>query len=54
MIIKAEGDLVADVEGISLYQGANIHGKKQDLLVVSSQGNNCYLLYLRTGGTFPH
>ncbi|BFL84133.1 hypothetical protein LFREDSHE_25830 [Shewanella baltica] len=45
LIIKAEGDLVADVEGISLYQGANIHGKKQDLLVVSSQGNNSYLLY---------
>ena len=36
---------VADVEGISLYQGANIHGKKQELLVVSSQGNNSYLLY---------
>lgn len=33
------------MEGISLYQGANIHGKKQDLLVVSSQGNNSYLLY---------
>ncbi|WP_259565417.1 phytase [Shewanella baltica] len=45
LIIKAEGDLVADVEGISLYQGASIHGKKQDLLVVSSQGNNSYLLY---------
>lgn len=45
LIIKAEGDLVPDVEGISLYQGANIHGKKQDLLVVSSQGDNSYLLY---------
>ncbi|MDT3280522.1 phytase [Shewanella scandinavica] len=45
LIIKAEGDLVADVEGISLYQGATIKGKKQDLLVVSSQGNNSYLLY---------
>uniref|UniRef100_UPI004048CEBF phytase n=1 Tax=Shewanella baltica TaxID=62322 RepID=UPI004048CEBF len=45
LIIKAGGDLVADVEGISLYQGASIHGKKQDLLVVSSQGNNSYLLY---------
>ena len=45
LIIKAEGDLVADVEGISLYQGATIHGKKQDLLVVSSQGDNSYLLY---------
>lgn len=45
LIIKAEGDLVSDVEGISLYQGANIHGKKQDLLVVSSQGDNSYLLY---------
>jgi 3-phytase len=29
LIIKAEGDLVADVEGISLYQGANIHGKNK-------------------------
>ena len=45
LIIKAEGDLVPDVEGISLYQGATIHGKKQDLLVVSSQGDNSYLLY---------
>ena len=45
LIIKAEGDLVADVEGISLYQGATLKGKKQDLLVVSSQGNNSYLLY---------
>ncbi|MFB2649919.1 phytase [Shewanella mangrovisoli] len=45
LIIKAEGNLVPDVEGISLYQGANIHGKKQDLLVVSSQGDNSYLLY---------
>lgn len=45
LIIKAEGDLVADVEGISLYQGTEIKGKKQDLLVVSSQGNNSYLLY---------
>lgn len=45
LIIKAEGDLVPDVEGISLYQGANIRGKKQDLLVVSSQGDNSYLLY---------
>ncbi|WP_133178228.1 phytase [Shewanella decolorationis] len=45
LIIKAEGDLVPDVEGISLYQAANIHGKKQDLLVVSSQGDNSYLLY---------
>ncbi|MCL1121692.1 phytase [Shewanella seohaensis] len=45
LIIKAEGDLVPDVEGISLYQGATIRGKKQDLLVVSSQGDNSYLLY---------
>ncbi|WP_310795999.1 phytase [Shewanella baltica] len=30
---------------MSLNQGASIHGKKQDLLVVSSQGNNSYLLY---------
>ncbi len=45
LIIKAEGDLVPDVEGISLYQGATLHGKKQDLLVVSSQGDNSYLLY---------
>ncbi len=45
LIIKAEGDLVPDVEGISLYQGATIQGKKQDLLVVSSQGDNSYLLY---------
>ncbi|ASK69144.1 phytase [Shewanella bicestrii] len=45
LIIKAEDDLVPDVEGISLYQGATIHGKKQDLLVVSSQGDNSYLLY---------
>lgn len=45
LIIKAEGDLVADVEGVSLYQGATLKGKKQDLLVVSSQGNNSYLLY---------
>jgi len=45
LIIKAEGDLVADVEGIALYQGAQINGKKQDVLVVSSQGNNSYILY---------
>lgn len=45
LIIKAEGDLVPDVEGISLYQGATLLGKKQDLLVVSSQGDNSYLLY---------
>ncbi|PIW60581.1 phytase [Shewanella sp. CG12_big_fil_rev_8_21_14_0_65_47_15] len=45
LIIKAEGDLVPDVEGIALYLGAQIQGKKQDLLVVSSQGNNSYLLY---------
>ena len=45
LIIKAEGDLVADVEGIALYLGAQIQGKKQDLLVVSSQGNNSYILY---------
>ncbi|MCT7945591.1 phytase [Shewanella septentrionalis] len=29
LIIKAGGDLVADVEGISLYQGASIHGKNK-------------------------
>lgn len=45
LIIKAEGDLVADVEGIALYLGAQIQGQKQDLLVVSSQGNNSYILY---------
>ncbi len=45
LIIKAGGDLVPDVEGISLYQGAQIDGKQQDLLVVSSQGNHSYLLY---------
>ncbi|MFS1436849.1 phytase [Shewanella sp. 10N.286.48.A6] len=41
MIIKAGGPLVADVEGISLYQVDGETG----YLVVSSQGNDSYLLY---------
>ncbi|MGX9463344.1 phytase [Shewanella sp. A14] len=40
LIIKTGKELVADVEGISLYQD-----KDQSLLVVSSQGNNSYLVY---------
>ncbi|NMH64012.1 phytase [Shewanella salipaludis] len=48
LVIKAGGDLVPDVEGISLYPGARIKGQAQDLLVVSSQGNNSYLLYQST------
>ncbi len=39
----AAGNLVADVEGISLYQGLNGEG----YLVVSSQGDNAYVLYDR-------
>ncbi|MCL1051738.1 phytase [Shewanella abyssi] len=41
MIIKAGGPLVADIEGISLYQADSETG----YLVVSSQGNDSYLLY---------
>ncbi|GIU19306.1 phytase [Shewanella sp. c952] len=44
MIIKAGGPLVADIEGISLYQTNNETG----YLVVSSQGNDSYLLYKST------
>ncbi|WP_108945001.1 phytase [Shewanella halifaxensis] len=40
MIIQAGGPLVADIEGIALYQTASA-----DYLVVSSQGNDSYLLY---------
>ncbi|WP_083700244.1 phytase [Shewanella sp. UCD-KL12] len=41
MIIKAGGPLVADIEGLSLYQP----GDEAGYLVVSSQGNDSYLLY---------
>lgn len=41
MIIKAGGHLVADIEGISLYKPNSEKG----YLVVSSQGNDSYLLY---------
>lgn len=40
MIIQAGGRLVADIEGIALYQAGD-----DDYLVVSSQGNDSYLLY---------
>ncbi|MCK8045010.1 phytase [Shewanella sp. 1CM18E] len=40
MIIQAGGPLVADIEGVALYQTDD-----QDYLVVSSQGNDSYLLY---------
>ncbi|MCG9695643.1 phytase [Shewanella sp. Isolate11] len=41
MIIEAGGPLVADIEGVALYQPA----KGDDYLVVSSQGNDSYILY---------
>lgn len=41
MIIEVGGPLVADIEGISLYQADHETG----YLVVSSQGNDSYLLY---------
>ncbi|QYK00903.1 phytase [Shewanella psychrotolerans] len=41
MIISVGGPLVADIEGLALYQGR----KGVDYLVVSSQGNDSYLLY---------
>lgn len=44
MIIKTGGPLVADIEGISLYQVDSDTG----YLVVSSQGNDSYLLYNST------
>ncbi|QQX80246.1 phytase [Shewanella sp. KX20019] len=44
MIIKAGEALVADIEGISLYQADSETG----YLVVSSQGNDSYLLYNST------
>ncbi|MGS0676243.1 phytase [Shewanella sp. 125m-1] len=44
MIIKTGGLLVADIEGISLYQADGETG----YLVVSSQGNDSYLLYNST------
>ncbi len=44
MIIKAGGPLVADIEGISLYQANSEAG----YLVVSSQGNDSYVLYNST------
>ncbi|PKG56854.1 phytase [Shewanella sp. Choline-02u-19] len=44
MIIKVGGPLVADIEGISLYQADSETG----YLVVSSQGNDSYLLYNST------
>jgi 3-phytase len=44
MIIKAGGPLVADIEGVSLYQA----GSETGYLVVSSQGNDSYLLYNST------
>ncbi len=40
MIIEAGEPLVADIEGIALYQASD-----DDYLVVSSQGNDSYLLY---------
>ncbi len=40
MIIKAEGALVADIEGLALY-----HGLNETLLVASSQGNDSYMVY---------
>ncbi len=40
MIIQEGGPLVADIEGIALYQTDD-----DDYLVVSSQGNDSYLLY---------
>ncbi len=44
----ASGHLVADVEGISLYQQPNGEG----YLVVSSQGDNAYVLYDRKTGEY--
>lgn len=41
MIITAGGPLVADIEGLDLYQ----HPNGDAYLVVSSQGNDSYLLY---------
>lgn len=41
MIIAVGGPLVADIEGLALYQGR----EGADYLVVSSQGNDSYLLY---------
>ncbi|RYV01496.1 phytase [Shewanella sp. OPT22] len=40
MIIKVGGPLVDDVEGLDLY-----HGQDKSYLVVSSQGNDSYILY---------
>ena len=40
MIIKVDDNLVADVEGMSIY-----HGDKKSYLVVSSQGDDSYVLY---------
>ncbi|MDB2387336.1 phytase, partial [Shewanella sp.] len=41
MVIKAGGPLVADIEGIALYQRHHNSG----YLVISSQGNDSYVLY---------
>ena len=40
LIIKVDDNLVADVEGMSIY-----HGDKTSYLVVSSQGDDSYVLY---------
>ncbi|TNC83220.1 MAG: hypothetical protein CSH37_15500 [Thalassolituus sp.] len=41
LIIEVDDNLVADVEGMSIY-----HGDKTSYLVVSSQGDDSYVLYL--------
>ncbi|MEE2749773.1 MAG: phytase [Pseudomonadota bacterium] len=40
LIIEVDDNLVADVEGMSIY-----HGTETSYLVVSSQGDDCYVLY---------
>ncbi len=45
---EAEGPLVADVEGMALLPAGTFTGQPQPLLLISSQGNDSYVLYQAT------